>query len=602
MVVLKNVSFSYHTAEHNSGVYDINLTIPSGQVVLFCGASGCGKTTVTRLINKLAPSYYSGELKGEVLIDGVDSSKTSLYELSKKIGSVFQNPRSQFFSVDSTSEIAFGCENTGVPREEMYRRIGQVADSLNIEHLLDRNLFALSGGEKQKIACASVAAMQPEIFILDEPSIGLHQRDNQKLIDNLLYLRDIGNTVIVVEHDEQTLRVADYIVDLGPMAGIHGGNITALGSPNEVAKVKTSLTGQYLAGTLKMEIPKIRRKGNGNFITVKNAKEHNLKNISLSIPLGVFTCITGVSGSGKSTLLTDVICPALSNKLCGTVSPTEAPFLMKEGAYGKITGVENIDKVINIDQSPIGRTPRSNPATYVGLFTHIRELFASLPEAKAQGFKAGRFSFNIKGGRCENCSGDGMLKIEMNFLPDVYIKCDVCKGQRFNEQTLEVRYKGKNIAEVLDMSVEEAASFFSSIPTISNKLETLLSVGLGYIRLGQSALTLSGGEAQRVKLATELSKRSTGKTLYIMDEPTTGLHFADVKMLMSVIQRLVDNGNTVLMIEHNLDVILQADHIIDLGPEGGDKGGNIVAMGTPEEVATCDASYTGYYIKEMLDK
>ena len=469
---------------------------------------------------------------------------------------------------------------------------------------LERRASTLSGGEAQRIRLATQigSSLIGVLYILDEPSIGLHQRDNQKLIDNLLYLRDIGNTVIVVEHDEQTLRVADYIVDLGPMAGIHGGNITALGSPNEVAKVKTSLTGQYLAGTLKMEIPKIRRKGNGNFITVKNAKEHNLKNISLSIPLGVFTCITGVSGSGKSTLLTDVICPALSNKLCGTVSPTEAPFLMKEGAYGKITGVENIDKVINIDQSPIGRTPRSNPATYVGLFTHIRELFASLPEAKAQGFKAGRFSFNIKGGRCENCSGDGMLKIEMNFLPDVYIKCDVCKGQRFNEQTLEVRYKGKNIAEVLDMSVEEAASFFSSIPTISNKLETLLSVGLGYIRLGQSALTLSGGEAQRVKLATELSKRSTGKTLYIMDEPTTGLHFADVKMLMSVIQRLVDNGNTVLMIEHNLDVILQADHIIDLGPEGGDKGGNIVAMGTPEEVATCDASYTGYYIKEMLDK
>jgi len=469
---------------------------------------------------------------------------------------------------------------------------------------LERRASTLSGGEAQRIRLATQigSSLIGVLYILDEPSIGLHQRDNQKLIDNLLYLRDIGNTVIVVEHDEQTLRVADYIVDLGPMAGIHGGNITALGSPSEVAKVKESLTGQYLAGTLKMEVPKERRKGNGKFITVKNAKEHNLKNISLSIPLGVFTCITGVSGSGKSTLLTDVICPALFNKIRGTVTPSEAPFLMKEGAYGKILGVENIDKVINIDQSPIGRTPRSNPATYVGLFTHIRDLFASLPEAKAQGFKAGRFSFNIKGGRCENCSGDGMLKIEMNFLPDVYIKCDVCKGQRFNEQTLEVRYKGKNIAEVLDMSVEEASSFFSSIPAISNKLQTLLSVGLGYIRLGQSALTLSGGEAQRVKLATELSKRSTGKTLYIMDEPTTGLHFADVKMLMSVIQRLVDNGNTVLMIEHNLDVILQADHIIDLGPEGGDKGGNIVAMGTPEEVAKCDVSYTGYYIKEMLDK
>ena len=477
--------------------------------------------------------------------------------------------------------------------------------NVGLEYLtLERRASTLSGGEAQRIRLATQigSSLIGVLYILDEPSIGLHQRDNQKLIDNLLYLRDIGNTVIVVEHDEQTLRVADYIVDLGPMAGIHGGNITAQGAPSEVAKVKESLTGQYLAGTLKMEIPKERRKGNGNFITVKNAKEHNLKNISVSIPLGAFTCITGVSGSGKSTLLTDVICPALSNKLRGAVSPSEAPFLMKEGSYGKIVGVENIDKVINIDQSPIGRTPRSNPATYIGLFTHIRDLFASLPEAKAQGFKAGRFSFNVKGGRCENCSGDGMLKIEMNFLPDVYIKCDVCKGRRFNEQTLEVRYKGKNIAEVLDMSVEEAAQFFSSIPAISSKLETLLSVGLGYIRLGQSALTLSGGEAQRVKLATELSKRSTGKTFYIMDEPTTGLHFADVKMLMSVIQRLVDSGNTVLMIEHNLDVILQADHIIDLGPEGGDKGGNIVAEGTPEEVATCDASYTGHYIKEMLNK
>jgi len=488
--------------------------------------------------------------------------------------------------------------------KEIHKRL-TFLKNVGLEYLtLERRAATLSGGEAQRIRLATQigSSLIGVLYILDEPSIGLHQRDNQKLIDNLLYLRDIGNTVIVVEHDEQMLRVADYIVDLGPKAGIHGGNITAFGSPSDVAKVNESLTGQYLSGTLKMEVPKQRRKGNKNFITIKNAKEHNLKNITVSIPLGTFTCITGVSGSGKSTLLTDVIAPSLSNRMNKNLKEDERAFLMKEGAHGEILGIENIDKVISIDQSPIGRTPRSNPATYVGLYSHIRDLFASLPSSKAQGYKPGRFSFNVKGGRCENCKGDGMLKIEMSFLPDVYIKCDVCKGMRFNEQTLNIQYKGKNIAEVLDMSVEEAANFFSSIPTIYNKLNTLLSVGLGYIKLGQSALTLSGGEAQRVKLATELSKRATGKTLYIMDEPTTGLHFSDVKMLMSVIQRLVDNGNTVLMIEHNLDVILQADYIIDLGPEGGSEGGNVVAKGTPEEVSKCKDSYTGFYIKEMLEK
>ena len=429
---------------------------------------------------------------------------------------------------------------------------------------------------------------------MDEPSIGLHQRDNQKLIDTLLYLRDIGNTVIVVEHDEQTLRNADYIVDLGPGAGVNGGAVVAEGTVEEVMRVKESLTGQYLAGTLKMNIPETRRTGNGHFLELNGVTEHNLKNISIKVPLGCFTCITGVSGSGKSTLLTDVLFPALSNKIMKS--------RLKEGAYQSIAGLEYLDKVINIDQSPIGRTPRSNPATYVGVFTDIRTLFASLPEAKVRGFKPGRFSFNVPGGRCEHCKGDGTITIEMNFLPDVYITCDVCGGKRFNRETLEVTFKGKTIADVLDLTIDEAADFFASIPHIARKLETLRSVGLGYIKLGQSALTLSGGEAQRVKLANELARRSTGKTLYILDEPTTGLHFADIKQLMEVLHRLVNQGNTVIMIEHNLDVILQADHIIDLGPEGGVGGGTIVATGTPERIAECKTSYTGYYIKELLDK
>ncbi|WP_304221835.1 excinuclease ABC subunit UvrA [Gracilinema caldarium] len=480
--------------------------------------------------------------------------------------------------------------------KEIVSRLGFMKN-VGLDYLtLERKAATLSGGEAQRIRLATQigSSLVGVLYILDEPSIGLHQRDNQRLIDTLIYLRNIGNTLIVVEHDEQTLRTADYIVDLGPGAGVHGGKVIAQGTPEEVMKVKDSLTGQYLAGTLFMELPKERRRGNGRFIKLKNASEHNLKGIDVSIPLGAFTCITGVSGSGKSTLLSDVLYPAISNRVSGTS--------YTEGAYESIEGVEYIDKVINIDQSPIGRTPRSNPATYVGVFSGIRDLFAALPEAKTRGYKPGRFSFNVKGGRCENCQGDGTIKIEMNFLPDVYITCDVCHGRRFNKETLEVRYKGKNIADVLDMTIEEAAEFFAFIPHVARKLETLLSVGLGYIKLGQSALTLSGGEAQRVKLALELSKRSTGKTLYILDEPTTGLHFADVKQLMEVIQRLVDGGNTVVMIEHNLDVILQADYIIDLGPEGGDRGGSVVVTGTPEEVAACEKSYTGYYIKEQLER
>ena len=459
---------------------------------------------------------------------------------------------------------------------------------------LERQAATLSGGEAQRIRLATQigSSLMGVLYILDEPSIGLHQRDNQRLIDTLTYLRDLGNTLVVVEHDEQTLRTADWIIDLGPGAGVHGGNVVASGTPEQVMQVAESLTGQYLAGTLKMDIPSQRRPGNGRCITLAGVTEHNLKDVTVEIPLGKFTCITGVSGSGKSTLLSDVFFPAVSNRIMRSSLPI--------GAYREISGLEHIDKVINIDQSPIGRTPRSNPATYVGVFDGIRELYASLPDAKARGFKNGRFSFNVKGGRCENCQGAGTITIEMNFLPDVYIPCEVCRGARFNQETLGVRYKGKSIADVLAMTIEEAAGFFAHIPHIARKLDTLLSVGLGYVQMGQSALTLSGGEAQRVKLANELARRSTGKTLYILDEPTTGLHFADVKQLIEVIQRLVDQGNTVVMIEHNLDVILQADHIIDMGPEGGFRGGTVVTTGTPEEVACCQESHTGLYIKEML--
>jgi excinuclease ABC subunit A len=480
--------------------------------------------------------------------------------------------------------------------KEINARLGFMKN-VGLDYLtLERKSATLSGGEAQRIRLATQigSSLVGVLYILDEPSIGLHQRDNQRLIDTLLYMRDLGNTLIVVEHDEQTLRTADYIVDLGPGAGVHGGYVVAQGPPRELMKSRESLTGRYLAGTLKIEIPAERRKGKGIGVRLKGVREHNLKNIDVEIPLGVFTCITGVSGSGKSTLLSDVLYPALANGIYGSNR--------QEGDYDSIEGIEYIDKVIDIDQSPIGRTPRSNPATYVGVFSGIRDLFSSLPDSKARGYKPGRFSFNVKGGRCENCQGDGTIKIEMNFLPDVYITCDVCQGKRFNRETLDIRYKGKNIADVLDMTIEEAAEFFEYIPHVARKMDTLLSVGLGYVKLGQSALTLSGGEAQRVKLALELSKRSTGKTLYILDEPTTGLHFADVKQLMEVIQRLVDQGNTVVMIEHNLDVLLQADHIIDLGPEGGDKGGEVLVTGTPEELARCGKSYTGFYIKEMLDR
>ena len=467
--------------------------------------------------------------------------------------------------------------------------------SVGLDYLsLSRSSGTLSGGESQRIRLATQigSSLMGVLYILDEPSIGLHQRDNERLLTTLKKLRDLGNTLIVVEHDEDTMLEADYVVDIGPGAGIHGGNVVFSGSVEELKKCENSITSDYLTGRKKIPVPDKRRKGNGNFLTIKGANENNLKNIDVKIPLGEFICVTGVSGSGKSSLVNDIIYKVLANKL--NRAKTIA------GKHKSFEGIENLDKVIDINQSPIGRTPRSNPATYTGVFGDIRELFAATKDAKTRGYSAGRFSFNVKGGRCEACQGDGILKIEMHFLPDIYVPCEVCGGTRYNKETLGVYYKGKNIYDVLEMTVEEGMKFFESIPKIHRKLKTLYDVGLGYIKIGQPATTLSGGEAQRVKLATELSKRSTGKTIYILDEPTTGLHTADVHKLIEVLHHFVENGNTVLVIEHNLDVIKTADHIIDLGPEGGDKGGTLVAEGTPEEVAKVKESYTGQFLKKML--
>lgn len=460
---------------------------------------------------------------------------------------------------------------------------------------MNRNAGTLSGGEAQRIRLATQigSALSGVLYVLDEPSIGLHQRDNQKLIDTLKNLRDLGNTVLVVEHDEATIRNADYVVDMGPGAGEHGGYVIAQGTPEEIEKNPESITGQFLSGKIQIPIPFMRRPGNGKHLKVYGATKNNLYNVDFDFPLGKLIVLTGVSGSGKSTILNQILTPALRDRF------NKKPEC--HDGYREIEGAQYLDKLIQIDQSPIGKTPRSNPATYVEVWGHIRDLFASLPESKARGYRSGRFSFNVSGGRCEHCHGDGTLKIEMNFLPDVYVTCDVCHGKRFNQETLGVHYKGKNIADVLDMTVSEALEFFQAVPPIKRKLQTLDSVGLGYIKLGQSALTLSGGEAQRVKLSLELAKIGTGKTLYVLDEPTTGLHFADIKKLMEVVNQLVENGNTVIMIEHNLDVIKLADHIIDLGPEGGDGGGHIVAQGTPEEVALCKGSYTGYYLQDILN-
>ncbi len=478
--------------------------------------------------------------------------------------------------------------------KEIKDRLGFLA-SVGLEYLtLSRSAGTLSGGESQRIRLATQigSSLVGVLYILDEPSIGLHQRDNEKLIATLRRLRDLGNTLIVVEHDEDTMYAADYLVDIGPGAGIHGGEVVAAGTVEDIKACERSITGQYLSGKRKIPVPAERRRGNGKFLTVKGASQNNLKDVTVKIPLGTFTCVTGVSGSGKSSLVNEVIYKHLAGKLNRAK--------VRAGAFTKMEGVSYLDKVINIDQSPIGRTPRSNPATYTGVFSDIRELFAQTQDAKMKGYGAGRFSFNVKGGRCEACEGDGIIKIEMHFLPDVYVPCEVCGGKRYNRETLEVKYKGKSIYDVLEMTVEEGVKFFENMPKIQRKLQTLYEVGLGYVKIGQPATTLSGGEAQRVKLATELSKRATGKTIYILDEPTTGLHTADVHKLIEVLQRLADAGNTVLVIEHNLDVIKTADHIIDLGPEGGDKGGTIVCTGTPEDVAACKESYTGQYLAKLI--
>jgi excinuclease ABC subunit A len=480
--------------------------------------------------------------------------------------------------------------------KEINERLGFLVN-VGLNYLnLSRGANTLSGGEAQRIRLASQigAGLVGVMYVLDEPSIGLHQRDNERLLSTLIHLRDLGNTVIVVEHDEDAIRAADFVVDIGPGAGVHGGNIIAQGSVNDILACKDSLTGKYLSGVEKIEIPSKRTPFNAkSLVELKGASGNNLKNVDLQIPTGLMTCITGVSGSGKSTLINDTLYKLAHIELNGATLDEPSP-------YDSITGLEYLDKVIDIDQSPIGRTPRSNPATYTGIFTAIRDIFAATQESRSRGYKAGRFSFNVKGGRCEACQGDGLIKVEMHFLPDVYVPCDVCKSKRYNRETLEILYKGKNIHEVLDMTIEDAFGFFNAIPAVKRKLQTLLDVGLGYIKLGQSATTLSGGEAQRVKLSKELSKRDTGKTLYILDEPTTGLHFHDIKQLLEVIHRLRDHGNTLVVIEHNLDVVKTADWVIDLGPEGGSGGGEILVTGTPEQICKHPTSHTAKFLKDML--
>ena len=549
--------------------------------------SDYSKDSIERLMSeRICPACHGARLKPEVL--GVTLGDKNIYDVTamsiKEVQSFFNSleltPKQEMIGHQIFKEIQ--------------ARTGFLVD-VGLDYLsLARSAGSLSGGESQRIRLATQigSGLVGVLYILDEPSIGLHQRDNDRLIHTLKNLRDLGNTLIVVEHDEETMLAADHIVDIGPGAGNHGGEVVAVGTPEEIKNNENSITGQYLSGKKRITIPKARREPNGKYLEIKGARENNLKNIAVRIPLSVMTCVTGVSGSGKSTLINEILYKSLARELNRA--------RVKAGKHDRILGLGHLDKAIDISQTPIGRTPRSNPATYTGVFTDIREVFSMTTEAKVRGYNMGRFSFNVRGGRCEACKGDGIIRIEMHFLPDVYVPCEVCKGKRYNRETLEVKYKGKNIADILDMTVEEALEFFKNIPKIYRKLDTLNDVGLGYIKLGQSSTTLSGGEAQRVKLATELSKRSTGKTLYVLDEPTTGLHMADVHMLIEVLQRLTKGGNTVVIIEHNLDIIKVADYIIDLGSEGGDRGGTVIATGSPEEIAGMDNSYTGQFIKKAL--
>lgn len=585
----KEVTVKYKTAHGNTNEYVVKFegVIPNLMRRYRETDSDFVRAEIEKaMIERVCPECKGGRLKPEFM--AVTVGGASIVALS----SMAVDKAAEFFGglrLDSQEELI-----AKQILKELRERIGFL-DSVGLSYLtLNRPATTLSGGEAQRIRLATQigSGLSGVIYILDEPSIGLHQHDNSKLIKSLKGLQDLGNTVIVVEHDEETIMAADYVVDMGPGAGELGGRVVAEGTPAQIKQDPKSLTGQYLSGHKKIEVPRARRSGNGKRLTIKGANEFNLQNVTVEIPLGLFVCVTGLSGSGKSTLINEILVKKLSSVLHGARRPA--------GEHTAIEGIDLLDKIISIDQSPIGRSPRSNPATYTGVFTDIRDLFSKLPEAQIRGYAPGRFSFNVKGGRCENCQGDGMIKIEMHFLPDVYVPCDVCKGRRYNREVLEVHYKNRNISDVLDMSVDEALEFFAKVPSIQKKLETLQEVGLGYVKLGQPATQLSGGEAQRVKLASELARRATGKTLYVLDEPTTGLHFDDVSRLLSVLSQLVDKGNSVLVIEHNLDVVKTADWIIDLGPEGGDKGGEVVAEGTPETVAKVKKSYTGQYLQKIL--